>query len=596
MTQDILQRYKKAEMPIPKTMLAWPLYGAGFENLGRNGQPVEVPVPEYGPDELLVRHDACGLCFSDIKIIRAGGDHPRLYGRDLAKDPIVQGHEVALTVVGVGEHLRDRFRVGDRFVVQADIYYQGKNLAYGYMFVGGLAQYAVVGKEILEGDEGCYLIPVDAEAGHAEVALTEPWACVEAAYSVEPRTGVKEGGLVWILGAGGGDYRLDGPFHPRKVIASRSPSGLSRILRELAGARGFELVETESQDHSALWQVHTDQKGFDDIIILGHDHPEIVEAAQNYLARGGILNIVASQPLERKVSVDIGRIHYDGLAHVGSSGPEILASYGRNTRAELKPGGLAWFLGAAGPMGHMHLQRAIEMPDGPRKIVATNLRSGRIVELEAKFGARARPDRFSKTCQACELVCLTQEAMGREAYQERLWEETEGRGFDDIVVLAPSVEAIEMAADYLAPGGVMNIFAGLPRGTKAQLDLSRVYAADVRFIGTSGSRIKDLQQVLEKARTGALNPNRSVAAISGIGGAWEGLKAVQEGRFTGKIVVYPQIENLGLTPLAELKDRLPAVYARLEDGEWWTKEAEDELLRELLRGGVASGEAVGEAE
>ncbi|MFQ6057533.1 MAG: alcohol dehydrogenase, partial [Anaerolineae bacterium] len=131
-------------------------------------------------------------------------------------------------------------------------------------------------------------------------------------------------------------------------------------------------------------------------------------------------------------------------------------------------------------------------------------------------------------------------------------------------------------------GGVMNIFAGLPRGTKAVLDLSSVYTRDVRFIGSSGSRIWHLQRVLDKARAGALAPSRSVAAISGISGAWEGLKAVQEGRFAGKIVVYPQIENLGLTPLSELKEKLPAVYARLGPGEMWTREAEEELLRELL--------------
>ena len=573
--EDILQRYKMAEEPRPKTMLAWPLYGAGFENLGRGGRPIEAPMPQYGLDELLVRHDACGLCFSDIKIIRVGGDHPRLYGRDLAKEPIVQGHEVSLTVVGVGENLRGRFQAGDRFVVQADIYYQGKNLAYGYMFIGGLAQYAVVGKEILEGDEGCYLIPVDQEAGYAEIALTEPWACVEAAYSVRHRTGVKEGGLVWIVGASGGDYRLGGPFHPRKVIASHLPPGLSRTLGELAEAEGFELVEGEGQDHGI--------ESFDDIIILGPEDPTVIEAAQDRLAKGGILNIIpsassghrASQPLRGKVAVDIGRIHYDGLRYVGSPGPEILASYGRNTRAELKPGGLAWFLGAAGPMGHMHIQRAIEMPDGPRKIVATNLRSGRIVELATKFGARAQE-------RGIELICLTQEAIGHEAYQEQLWEKTGGRGFDEIVVLAPSVEAMEMAAEYLAPGGVLNIVAGLPRGTKAELDLSLIYSRDVRFVGTSGSRIRHLQRVLEKAQAGALSPNRSVAAISGIPGAWEGLKAVREGRFPGKIVVYPQIESLGLTPLSELREKLPAVHARLEPGEMWTKEAEGELLRELL--------------
>jgi threonine dehydrogenase-like Zn-dependent dehydrogenase len=593
--EDILQRYKRAGGPRPKTMLTWPLYGAGFENLGRDGRPVEMPLPEYGSDELLVRHDACGLCFSDIKIIRVGGDHPRLYGRNLAKEPIVQGHEVSLTVVGVGENLRDRFQVGDRFVVQADIYYQGKNLAYGYLFVGGLAQYAVVGKEILEGDEGCYLIPVDQEAGYAETALTEPWACVEAAYSVHHRTGVKEGGLVWIVGTGQGDYRLDGPFQPRKVITSHLPPGLSRTLAELSEAEGFELVKLvlspvegiEGQDYGA--------EGFDDIIILGPEDPTVIEAAQDRLAKGGILNIIAYPPsfppnacpeqgrrvggdeggARGKVAVDIGRIHYDGLRYVGSPGPDILASYGLNTRAELKPGGVVWFLGAAGPMGHMHVQRAIEMPDGPRKIVATNLRSGRIVELATKFGARTQE-------REIVLVCLTQEALGREAYQEQLWEETGGRGFDDIVVLAPSVEAVEMAAGYLAPGGVLNIFAGLPRGTKAELDLSLVYAQDIRFVGTSGSRIRDLQRVLEKAQAGVLSPNRSVAAISGIPGAWEGLKAVREGRFSGKIVVYPQIEDLGLTPLSELRGKLSAVYARLEPGEMWTKAAEEELLRELL--------------
>ena len=82
-----MQRYKEAEGPIPKTMLAWPLYRAGFENLGRDGQPVEMPVPEYGADELLVRHDACGLCFSDIKIIRVGGAPPAFTGGTWPKSP-----------------------------------------------------------------------------------------------------------------------------------------------------------------------------------------------------------------------------------------------------------------------------------------------------------------------------------------------------------------------------------------------------------------------------------------------------------------------------------------------------------------------------
>ncbi len=70
---------------MPERSRLWPLYGAGFENLGRNGEMIEVPLPEYGPDELLVRHDAVGICFSDIKVIRAGQNHPRIY-RDMSEE------------------------------------------------------------------------------------------------------------------------------------------------------------------------------------------------------------------------------------------------------------------------------------------------------------------------------------------------------------------------------------------------------------------------------------------------------------------------------------------------------------------------------
>jgi hypothetical protein len=61
------------------------------------------------------------------------------------------------------------------------------------------------------------------------------------------------------------------------------------------------------------------------------------------------------------------------------------------------------------------------------------------------------------------------------------------------------------------------------------------------------------------------------------------LAAVAEGRFPGKVVIFPNLSKpLPLTPLPELKERLPSVYAKLGEGESWTVEAEEELLRLLL--------------
>jgi D-arabinose 1-dehydrogenase-like Zn-dependent alcohol dehydrogenase len=155
-------------------------------------------------------------------------------------------------------------------------------------------------------------------------------------------------------------------------------------------------------------------------------------------------------------------------------------------------------------------------------------------------------------------------------------------GFDDIVVLAPFPRVISDAATHLAPGGVMNIFAGVARGTMVDLDLSDVYLKNVRIIGHSASTIDDLRLMLDQAESGELSPNRSVAAIGSLGAARDGLQAVQEADFPGKVVIYPQIKEMPLTGLVDLKDQFPTVYAKLRYGREWTVEAEREFLRLML--------------
>ena len=154
--------------------MCWPLYGKGLESLGKNGRPVERELPQIQDDELLVRHDAVGLCFTDVKEITYGETHPRLIGRNLAVNPIVPGHEASMTVLAVGKDLADRFKVGQRYVIQPDVHYKGKSVPYSFGMDGAYRQYGILGKEILEGDEGCYLIPVPDDMCYAGAALTEP--------------------------------------------------------------------------------------------------------------------------------------------------------------------------------------------------------------------------------------------------------------------------------------------------------------------------------------------------------------------------------------------------------------------------------------
>ena len=96
-----LHKYRRGSLPLPSGYRRWPLFGAGLENFGKDNRPVEVSFPAYGPDELLIRHDACGLCFSDTKVIAQGQSHPRIF-RDMQKEPVVLGHEVSMTILGAG--------------------------------------------------------------------------------------------------------------------------------------------------------------------------------------------------------------------------------------------------------------------------------------------------------------------------------------------------------------------------------------------------------------------------------------------------------------------------------------------------------------
>jgi threonine dehydrogenase-like Zn-dependent dehydrogenase len=569
-----LDRYRQANEVAEENYL-WPLYGAGFENLGRAGQPIKTNIPLYGPDQLLVRHDACGICFSDIKVIDAGEQHPRIF-RDMKKEPVVLGHEVSLTVVAVGEDLQDQYKVGDRFIVQADIYSGGVNYAYGYMIQGGMSQYSVIDQRILNGDHGNYLIRVQPDTGYAESALAEPWACVIAAYELKYRTGLKAGGTTWIIGApqARDDYFFSAGFneagHPARLALTQVPEPFARRLKEQAAQLQIELFEISLERlHDPAR--HNDLPAFDDIVILGAA-PDIIEAASPHLADFGIVAIVAEASLARPVQVDIGRVHYNRWTYVGGSGPDIALAYsGQPVEAELKPGGKTWFVGAGGPMGQMHAQRAIQLPQPPATILCTARTPHRLKALEETFGADAEARNIN-------FVCLS---LSSEGYAERI-ANIAGEGFDHIIILAPSTTAIADAAAYLAPGGVMNVFAGLKRGTMVPLDLSVVYQKQIRFIGHTASTIEDLKEMLHQTEAGQLSPNRSVKAVGSLSAARDGLKAVREAVFPGKVVIFPQVKEFPLTPLAELKERLPSVYARLKDGREWTVEAEKEFLELML--------------
>jgi threonine dehydrogenase-like Zn-dependent dehydrogenase len=149
--------------------------------------------------------------------------------------------------------------------------------------------------------------------------------------------------------------------------------------------------------------------------------------------------------------------------------------------------------------------------------------------------------------------------------------------FDYTALMTPVPQLVADAVLSSAERAIINIFAGIQATVTGKLDLDMYIEKQIYFIGTSGSTLEDMKRMLAKLEAGKLDTNVSVAAISGLDGATDGIRAVENRTVAGKIMVYPACRGLGLTRLEELDRKLPEVAGCLNDG-LWTPDAEKKLL------------------
>ncbi|MFA5206455.1 MAG: alcohol dehydrogenase catalytic domain-containing protein, partial [Lentisphaeria bacterium] len=538
-----------------------PLFGKGFDALGQDHQPCDRPVPHPKADELLVRIDAIGLCFSDVKLIRAGEEHPRVVSKDLKSDPVIPGHEAVMTIVEAGAQLTDKFKPGSRYIIQADIYVKGVGFAYGYAINGGMAQYSILDQRVLNGDEGCYLLPLADQVPAAIAALIEPWTCVIASYRIEHRGEPLAGGSMLVAMEPGdatayGWSGTPGANAPAKIDCLNVNPATQAALRQ---AFPKAVVTTLAAAPAG---------SYDDILLCGVRTRALGEP----LAKLGTVNACVSfaGPVGTEPwSFDLGSIHYKGWFYQGTPGTDLAAAYGRNVRAALKKGGSCWLPGGAGAMGQMHTQLAVENPDGPGRILVTDLDNVRIEKMMQLLGPAAK-------ARGIEFKAFNPKSFASDVEFMAAVRAFAPDGFDDIVMLVPVVPVATAAAPLLAKDGLMNIFAGIPAGKEGMLSVADIAAKGVRYIGSSGSKTADLRHTLNMVETGKLNPATALAAVGGMRALWEGIDGVANARFAGKTVIFPNCEEMPLTPVEQLPQLVPGTEKTLANGQY--TQATEKLL------------------
>ncbi|MGD0018829.1 MAG: alcohol dehydrogenase catalytic domain-containing protein [Candidatus Limnocylindrales bacterium] len=554
------------ERPIPATEHAIQIVDAG--RLVHNRAK---PVPRVGPHQVLVRMEACGLCFSDTKLLHAFASHPRksvvFSGLDAdvlaeipsyvpERLPTVPGHEPVGRIVAVGDKVR-RHRVGERCLIQTDYRHLttvAANAAFGYNFEGGLQEYVLLDERVIiePGTDERFLIPAGEEPSASAVALVEPWACVEASYVYRERRGPLPGGRLLVVADAG--HPLDGIA---AVLEPARPSQLTALGADAAQLRALEAAGFAPARVADLAAIP--RQAFDDVVYFGADAGTL-EALQDCLAFQGLINVVTGGvSIDRAVALDIGRVHYDLTRWTGTSGASATDGYTAiPADGEVRPGDRVAVIGAAGPMGLMHVVRAASAGGQDLSITAIDIDDARLEHLGRAAGPIARS-------RGVEL----------EVVNSRTSEVAPGFSYVALMVPAPPLvgQAVALAGSRCR----INVFAGFATGTRAEIDLNRYIALHCYFLGTSGSGIPDMKAVLHKLESGELDTNISLDAVAGFEGVADALAAVEGRTAAGKIMVYPSLPDLGLVRLSELAERFPSVAAKLKDGRW-TKAAEQELL------------------
>jgi len=522
-----------------------------------------------GPYQILCKVEAAGLCFSDLKLVKQFSSHPRkkriLSGIDaqvLEQIPsyvpgdaaTVPGHEAVVRVCAVGDKVT-QVKVGGRYLVETDYRWLptvGSNGSFGYNFEGALQEYVLMDQRVITLPEGeLFLLEASEGLSASAVALVEPWACVEDAYACIQRKSVKPGGRMLIAADTGvttsvlRDFlnKFGKPVELAWLSDSPIPQGLGvRVDRATALS---ELADTS----------------FDDIVYFG-SNPALVESLFSRLAAGGLLNIVlCGRRFGRAVRVPVGRVHYGYIRMVGTTGGDPAESMKTIPQSgEIHSGWKVNVVGAAGPMGMMHVIRNICQGISPLSIYAGDIDENRLAVLNEI----ASPLAWERKV---EYHCYNPAKKKPDV------------AFDCTVIMVPRPELAAQAIGAANNKGIINIFAGIPADVSAQIDLDRYIERQLYFVGTSGSVLEDMKRVLAKAESGTLDTNVSVAAVCGLDGVVDGIRAIENRSVTGKIVVYPACKGLGLTPLTEMNRLMPSV-AKCLRGRTWCKEAEQALLAE----------------
>jgi len=280
----------------------------------------EVPVPEIGPGEVLLRSRAAAICGTDLRIFRHG--HSKIAGGEIR----ILGHEMAGEIARVGSdvhHLREGMRVAVApnfgcgscgHCLRGDHHLCAGYGAVGLTADGGFAEFVRIPKKAVE--QGA-LIEISGELPFEQASLNEPLACV---YNGHERCPAHLGDSVLVIGAG--------PIGVMNMMLARASGASGVLAADLSPERTEQACRLCADDGTTAsgkdlheWVLDRTRGRGADVVITACPVAEIQALALEVAAVHGRINSFGGLPREREnVLLNSNLVHYKELTVTGSHG------------------------------------------------------------------------------------------------------------------------------------------------------------------------------------------------------------------------------------------------------------------------------------
>jgi len=248
----------------------------------------EVPVPQVGPGELLMRVEASGICGSDVM------EWYRIH-----KVPLVLGHEVAGVITELGQGV-DRYKVGDRIIAAHHVpcntchYCLSGNhtvcdtLRKTNFYPGGFAEF--IRLPSINVERGTFTLPDT--VSFEEATFVEPVACVLRGLR---KAGLKPGCSVLVIGSGIAGLLY---VHLARALGAGRVIAIDVVEHRLEAARklGADAALHAEEDVPAYLRKVNDGRLADVVIICTGAESAVAQALRSVERHGTVLFFAPTGP------------------------------------------------------------------------------------------------------------------------------------------------------------------------------------------------------------------------------------------------------------------------------------------------------------